>query len=116
MYLNALIVIFVPLCVIRGNVPDVIKCGGKKFMSLEERVIAIIQKNLEKTVVIKLESDLIVDLQIDSLGKIMIIAALEDEFAIEIDEAKFVNIKTVADIVKQLRENCPESPLERKEE
>jgi len=77
-------------------------------MSLEERVIAIVAQNIEKKMPVKLESDLLVDLEVDSFSKIMIISALEDEFSITIDEAGFSDVTMVSDIVNKLRDSHPD--------
>lgn len=73
-------------------------------MSLEEKIIETIEKNLQKKVEITLDSHLQEDLMIDSFDKLMIISALEDTFSINIDEEDFMNIATVRDIVEQFKE------------
>jgi len=77
-------------------------------MSLETRVLATVFKNLEKDLEVTLESRLIEDLEVDSLNKLMIIAGLEDEFEITINEGDFRQISTVGEIVVQLRKRYPE--------
>ncbi|MCK4260318.1 MAG: hypothetical protein KAX49_15180 [Halanaerobiales bacterium] len=73
-------------------------------MKLEDRVIATLKNNLEISSEIKLESHLVEDLMIDSFDKLMIIAALEDEFSITVDEEDFKDIVIVNDIVVKLKE------------
>ena len=77
-------------------------------MSLEERVLMTVFKNLEKNLEITLESRLLEDLGMDSLNKLMIIAGLEDEFEITINESDFKQLRTVGEIVSALRERYPE--------
>jgi acyl carrier protein len=76
-------------------------------MTLNERVISVVCKNMETKLEVKPESELINDLKMDSLGIIMLIAALEDELDIEISGSDFKNIRTVADIVNQLQAHFP---------
>ncbi|MBP7634058.1 acyl carrier protein [Candidatus Ozemobacteraceae bacterium] len=78
-------------------------------MSLEEKVVSIISRNIEKKKkdAVSLSSDLVSDLGADSLAVIMIIQALEDEFGISIDDEDFKKIKTVRDIVENLKTRYP---------
>ena len=76
-------------------------------MSLEEKVISIISKNVEKKKTVSLSQDLVADLGADSLAIIMIIQALEDEFNISIEDEDFKKIKTVGEIVEKLRIRYP---------
>ncbi len=78
-------------------------------MSLEEKVVFIISRNIEKKKkdAVSLSSDLVVDLGADSLAVIMIIQALEDEFGISIDDEDFKKIRTVRDIVDNLKIRYP---------
>lgn len=77
-------------------------------MNLEERVISIIKENIEKennfVPDISLETDIRKDMDIDSLGLILIINGIEDEFSITIKNTEINDINTVADIVKKLKE------------
>ncbi|MHB8126018.1 MAG: acyl carrier protein [Desulfitobacteriaceae bacterium] len=75
-------------------------------MKLEDRIIAIMRDNLEKRPEINLESRLVEDLKVDSLDKLMIISALEDEFSIAIDEEDFIDVVTVRDIAMKLKDRC----------
>lgn len=77
-------------------------------MSLEERVIKTIEENLEKKAKVELNTDLRNDLGLDSFARVIIINALEDEFGITIQDNKFNEINTVADIVTGLREHYPD--------
>jgi acyl carrier protein len=74
-------------------------------MNLTEKVISIIEKNLEKKVDVKPESKLIDDLGIDSFERLMIVNAVEDEFNISIVEEDLSKIITVSDIVISLEQN-----------
>ena len=77
-------------------------------MDLSERVMQAISSNIEKKIKITPNSQLIEDLQVDSFGKLMIIAALEDEFNISIDESDFKDVHTVNDIISKLEERYDE--------
>ena len=77
-------------------------------MRVEERVIEAISKCLESKVEVKLESKLVEELNVDSFDKLMILGAIEDEFAIEIDEADFNGLETVNDIIGSLKAKFPE--------
>jgi len=69
---------------------------------LEEKVIAVIQANIENKCEVHLQSDLRTDLEVDSFGAIMIFNDLEDTFGIEIKDADVKSIAKVADIVHLL--------------
>lgn len=71
-------------------------------MKLEDRIIKTIQSVLDKRPEITLKSRLVEDLQVDSLDKLMILSALEDEFSIAIAEEDFTEVVTVRDIVEKL--------------
>ncbi|MBI4706741.1 MAG: acyl carrier protein [Candidatus Omnitrophica bacterium] len=71
-------------------------------MNLEERVLAIVKENLEVEAEVSLETDLRKDLEIDSLGLILITTGIEDEFSITIKNTELSDINTVADIVKKI--------------
>jgi acyl carrier protein len=72
-------------------------------MKLEERVAAIIEDSIEKKRQIEPGLDLRKDLEIDSLGTILIMNALEDAFGIAIDEDDFTKVSTVEDVCSLLR-------------
>jgi acyl carrier protein len=69
---------------------------------LEQKVMGLIQANIEKKYTITLDSDLRQDLGVDSFGTIMIINDLEDTFGIEIKESDIKDAAKVADIVQIL--------------
>ncbi|KUO73342.1 MAG: acyl carrier protein [Clostridia bacterium BRH_c25] len=77
-------------------------------MKVEERVIRAISKCLDNRAQVRLESKLIAELNVDSFDKLMILGAIEDEFAIAIDEADFNSLETVNDIVGSLRAKFPQ--------
>lgn len=76
-------------------------------MRFEQRVIKAVKENIEKKCEISPKSKLVDDLGVDSFNKIMIIAALEDEFSIEINGDDFGSIETVEDIIDKLRAGFP---------
>ncbi|RCK80332.1 MAG: hypothetical protein OZSIB_3514 [Candidatus Ozemobacter sibiricus] len=76
-------------------------------MTLEEKVVAIVAKTAEKKKTVTLDTDLVHDLGTDSLAVLMIIQALEDEFDIAIPDDAFKTVKTVREIVAQLRAHFP---------
>lgn len=80
-----------------------VKVKVKVIVNIEDRIIAIIQSVLDKRPEINLDSHLIKDLMVDSLDKLMILSALEDEFAISIDEVDFADVLTIKDIVEKLQ-------------
>ncbi|NMA15082.1 MAG: acyl carrier protein [Clostridia bacterium] len=74
-------------------------------MTLEAQIIAVLKENLGMTTEeVNLESRLIEDLGVDSLDRIMIQAALEDEFSITINDEDFAGLRTVDDIVKGIKD------------
>ncbi len=76
-------------------------------MNLEEKVLAVVSKNIETKQDLDLSKKLIDDLGVDSLDTLMIINGLEDEFGIAINEEDFKDIKTIGDIVTALRQKYP---------
>ncbi|MBN2143419.1 MAG: acyl carrier protein [Candidatus Aureabacteria bacterium] len=78
-------------------------------MNIEEKIISIIQENLEEKHPVTLESDLRNDLTIDSFGTIMILNSLEDEFGITIDEHDFKDIVKVNDVINHIKSKINES-------
>lgn len=77
-------------------------------MTLEERVIKIIEENLEKKAKVEIGTDLRNGLGLDSFAMVIIVNALEDEFGISIEDQHYKGINNVADIVKALKQYCPE--------
>ena len=73
-------------------------------MNLEEKIISIIEANLEIPAKITPASTLVEDLNIDSFSMIMIVNECEDEFSIAIDESDFKELRTVSDIIVTLKE------------
>ncbi|MBR7110371.1 MAG: acyl carrier protein [Clostridia bacterium] len=51
---------------------------------------------------ITMESDIVNDLQADSLDIYILISSFDDEFGISIPEEEAVNLKTIGDIVKYI--------------
>lgn len=72
-------------------------------MRMEDRIITTIQSVLDKRPKVTLDSRLLEDLIVDSLDKLMILSALEDEFAITIAEDDFSEVITINDIVVKLK-------------
>ncbi|TYQ14569.1 UNVERIFIED_CONTAM: acyl carrier protein/NADH dehydrogenase (ubiquinone) 1 alpha/beta subcomplex 1 [Acetivibrio alkalicellulosi] len=72
-------------------------------MTFEKRVMKVVRENIEGQFEITSDSILIEDLGVDSFNKIMIIAGLEDEFSIEINEDDFSQIERVGDIVDKIK-------------
>lgn len=75
-------------------------------MNIKDRVIETLKENLEKSPEVSLESRLIEDLLVDSLDRIMIISALEDEFSITIADEDFADVTTVSDIIAKIQTRC----------
>ena len=73
---------------------------------LEERILEVLKQNMEETdIPVETVSDLREELQLDSLGLLMIIHGLEQEFAISIDQSDFSGIHTVKDLSDYLQKN-----------
>jgi acyl carrier protein len=71
--------------------------------AIEEVVIKVITKELRlKTGVVTLDSDLRVDLGVDSLDALEIVVALEDHFKMELPTTTHENLITVKDVVDVL--------------
>ncbi len=79
-------------------------------MQLEERVISVIRSNLEDCgdVEITSSTELVKELGIDSFGAMMIVLGLADEFSINLEELDFSRLKTVQDVVENLKERYPQ--------
>ena len=78
-------------------------------MSVSERVINTVKRNIEKKYEVTAESRLVEDLVVDSFNKLMIIAGLEDEFSVTVEQDDFLDIVTVSDIVEKLLQKYPEA-------
>jgi acyl carrier protein len=76
---------------------------------LEDRVIKIIEENLEKKAKVTLNTDLRNDLCLDSFAMVIIVNALEDELGITIQEKEFSGVNTITDIVDRLRQYYPKA-------
>ena len=72
-------------------------------MKVEEKVIAIIEDNIENEYKINLSTNLWKDIIIDSFDTIMIVDALEDEFSVSIKDSDFKKVTDVSDIVNMLK-------------
>ena len=72
-------------------------------MKLEEKIIEIIKGNIDSEYDVNLSTNLRDDIDIDSFDLLMIVAALEDEFFIEIEQSDFGKITLVSDIVDMLK-------------
>lgn len=72
-------------------------------MSIESRIIRALESALDKPGEVTLKSHLREDLKVDSLEMLMIISALEDEFAVTIADDNLTGVETVEDIVLKLR-------------
>ncbi|HBX51213.1 MAG: hypothetical protein A2275_06985 [Bacteroidetes bacterium RIFOXYA12_FULL_35_11] len=71
-------------------------------MTIKERVIKVISKNMENQTEVKPESRLVDDLEVDSFGRIMLLNAVEDEFNITIKDEDIDGLVTVNDIIEKL--------------
>ena len=71
-----------------------------------ERIRAILcdQLDLEEDKV-TMESDIIEDLEADSLDVVDLVMTIEDEFGLEVPDDQIENFKTVGDIVRYIDEN-----------
>lgn len=77
-------------------------------MDIQEKVISIISDELSvKIEDVKLDSELIQDLEIDELDNIELCMALEEEFGIEIPDEDIEEFKTVKDIVEYVKGHQP---------
>ena len=75
--------------------------------SIRDRVLKVIDKQLNKdTSQIKPTDRFIEDLDADSLDRVELVMALEDEFDVEIPEEDSANIKTVQDAVDYISKNA----------
>lgn len=54
---------------------------------------------------ITLESDIIKDLGLDSLGVVELVMEIEDEYGLVADDDMVATLKTVGDVVKYIEEN-----------
>lgn len=72
-----------------------------------ERIKEIIvdKLNIDDDAFITLETDLMEDLNADSLDAVEIIMDIEDEFDITVEEDHVEKIRTIADIINYIEEN-----------
>jgi acyl carrier protein len=82
-------------------------------MSIEQRIMEIVQENNEKKAAITMHTDLKEEAGFDSFGYLMILNALEEEFSIHIDETQFRHLRTISHIVDEMQRQYP--GLERKQ-
>lgn len=68
----------------------------------EQRIIEIIEANIEKQCQVTPDSRLRDDLGVDSLGVVILMNAFEEAFDIEIPDDVFKDIQTVRDITLRL--------------
>ena len=67
--------------------------------------IIVDKLNIDDDSFITLDTDLMEDLNADSLDAVEIIMDIEDEFDITVDEEDVENIRTIADIINYIEEN-----------
>jgi acyl carrier protein len=73
-------------------------------MGVFERVQTIIVKELAVDASRVVESALLIDdLDADSLNKFSIIAAIEEEFGVELDSEKSMEAETVGDLIRLIK-------------
>ncbi len=71
--------------------------------TIKDRVLKIIDKQLNKDISqIKLDSRFAEDLEVDSLDRVELVMALEEEFKCEIADEEAEKIKTVQDAIKYI--------------
>jgi acyl carrier protein len=72
-------------------------------MSLDQKVMSIIQSNVEGKCFISPSTQLRTELNLDSFGTLMVINALEESLSIHLQEEDFRPLNTVADVVTLLK-------------
>jgi acyl carrier protein len=79
-------------------------------MEFEQKIISIIKDNVEEKLDTDItpDSELMKDLGVDSLNSLLIVFQLEQEFSISLDESDFSRLKTVSDVITNLRERYPQ--------
>ena len=74
--------------------------------TIEDRVLKVIDKQLNKdTSEIKLDSRFDEDLGVDSLDRVELVMALEEEFKCEIADEEAEKIKTIQDAIKYIEKH-----------
>jgi acyl carrier protein len=75
---------------------------------IESRVKRVVAEQLGKAESdILLESNVVTDLHADSLDKVELVMAIEDEFCVEIDDDTAEGCQTVAQIVEVVKNRRP---------
>lgn len=70
---------------------------------IEEKVFGIICEHFDKDrAELSLDTDLVADIQADSLDLVELIMAFEEEFDISIPDDVALTVRTIADIVKYI--------------
>lgn len=77
-------------------------------MNLEEKILSIIVRNIERKVNVRLDSNLKEEIGVDSFEMLMITNDMEEELKISIDESELQDIVTAGDIVFKLKEKFPQ--------
>ncbi len=73
---------------------------------MKEKIIKLIAKTLDiNPKDINEKTNLVKDLEVESLDLVDLVAAFEDEFGIEIADKDIKNIQTVGDIIKYAEEH-----------
>ena len=73
---------------------------------MKEKIIKLIAKTLDiNPKDINEKTNLVKDLEVESLYLVDLVAAVEDEFGIEIADKDIKNIQTVGDIIKYAEEH-----------
>ena len=72
---------------------------------METDVIKIIYQYVENSVTVKIESNFIQDLCIDSLKMMQILCEVEDKYKIEIPYSELESVFTVEDFIKCIERN-----------
>jgi len=70
----------------------------KEILNNLYSIIREVHPYLEDVIIVE-ESDLVVDLQLDSFDQVELIMTIEDNFDIELDDADYIECSTVGDIV-----------------
>jgi acyl carrier protein len=79
-------------------------------MNMEEKVIAIINENIEDpSLTISMGTKIQGDLGLDSLSILMILNALEEEFDIHLEEEHFIGVETVGDVIKEVKKSSADA-------
>ncbi|WPX97012.1 acyl carrier protein [Candidatus Bandiella euplotis] len=78
---------------------------------IKDRVLKVIDKQLNKdTSKIKLDSSFAEDLGVDSLDRVELVMALEEEFGVEITDEEAEKIKTIQNAIDYVEKRAANSP------